>query len=851
MLEGPIAETPGSCESDDRLRAILILELLNRGLWPVWRAALHAPARAFGMLDHRAYLLSEIERRMTVEDARHLLPDFQELLERHAKKQGHDTPGLIDHALSLVRDQQHLSPGDVGILEGLVLQLLDVQSSFFHLYSIIERLKSVPTSRPRLYSFYAERALRGDSSGALCHRSIISDDWEWLEQKARGPWSDLPNVWQDVFLLAEGARGRGDINNSRWFGLLAEIELQSPGLVIGIEESRRKMEEEKKQWEERLGKEKTPEPEDHPLPDVVRQILGRADYSPDDRMRVLSSVCFYELQPPNITGTWEDLSEDLKAKVLSACREGLELGQPSPLLNGEGVSTATVLEGIAFERLIRTDGTSEWFTGDLILRWLPSAIKGLLSSGWTDMIRACWLISKTATAQVLKDTIASQSRRNPEPSKLWSIPTECWSEELIEALVELIGDEQLQAHARGDLLELLATLNFDQALPFAEIWAYEAVSGLPEDQLRQAGRNVLLCRKPEKVIDMIEQELNQRKSSCVDELYALSGGRHRLNADWGRWPAELLERFAIILFKVYPLDDLIEGGSVVHGMDIRMFMSGIIGALLKNPSPEFAAAVDRLMEIDRVFKQITLRERATSEAKHVISETASNAFGDPSALPLETARWLLDRADFRLIRSSDDLLDAILFALERVQREVGHDLPMLYGRSRRGRQQSRTESSSSPGREPLNEDALQAYLRRRLKDELSKVTGEVEVDFAREEQVGFRRRFDLKVTAPCQGTRQLAKVVVELKWSTNPETKTALIEQLGKKYLLQEQLSHGIYVVGWSGWWQPGHRCPKSYDQNELANLLFNQRDSFCTSGQLGNGLRIEPRVLDLSWNPS
>ena len=44
-----------------------------------------------------------------------------------------------------------------------------------------------------------------------------------------------------------------------------------------------------------------------------------------------------------------------------------------------------------------------------------------------------------------------------------------------------------------------------------------------------------------------------------------------------------------------------------------------------------------------------------------------------------------------------------------------------------------------------------------------------------------------------------ATVVVEVKWSTNPETKSALIDQLGQRYLLRERLTHGVFLVGCDG----------------------------------------------------
>jgi hypothetical protein len=95
-----------------------------------------------------------------------------------------------------------------------------------------------------------------------------------------------------------------------------------------------------------------------------------------------------------------------------------------------------------------------------------------------------------------------------------------------------------------------------------------------------------------------------------------------------------------------------------------------------------------------------------------------------------------------LIRTPDDLLDAVLEALREIDATAGHDLPMLY-----------SAPDGSGGRKHLREDALQAYLRRRLLDGLSRVADGVDVHIAREDVVARRQRLDLRVIAPRHGGR--------------------------------------------------------------------------------------------------
>jgi hypothetical protein len=106
---------------------------------------------------------------------------------------------------------------------------------------------------------------------------------------------------------------------------------------------------------------------------------------------------------------------------------------------------------------------------------------------------------------------------------------------------------------------------------------------------------------------------------------------------------------------------------------------------------------------------------------------------DPSALTVSDAVQLLDRAGFRLIRSADDHLDAVVEALREIGASAGQDLPMLYSAPDRQRGSARPNP-----RRHLEEDALQAYLRRTLLDELMRTAEGVEVHVVREDEVGDR-----------------------------------------------------------------------------------------------------------------
>jgi hypothetical protein len=311
------------------------------------------------------------------------------------------------------------------------------------------------------------------------------------------------------------------------------------------------------------------------------------------------------------------------------------------------------------------------------------------------------------------------------------------------------------------------------------------------------------------------------------------------------WPTELLESLGCLLLRVLPTaSDPDTAGRIVSitpTTQLRDTRGRVVYLLCERHTPESEAALERLSAIDAGVRNQVQSHCARAAARALVETLPEAPSSGSSAAPLEHAIRLLDKEEFRLVRSSDDLLEAVQAALEAINKEVAHDLSLLYGSPPR-RQRSRTKSSN---REHLKEDALQAYVRRRLADLMPRFVPFVKVEFVREPQMGRRRRLDLQVLAQCHQQETLAKVVIECKWSDHTGMKKSMVKQLAK-YLIDEQLTHGIYLVGWCGRWstsKPGDRRSRS----ALEVFLRKQRDE-SRRHPPGSGLRIEPVVIPLEW---
>jgi hypothetical protein len=193
---------------------------------------------------------------------------------------------------------------------------------------------------------------------------------------------------------------------------------------------------------------------------------------------------------------------------------------------------------------------------------------------------------------------------------------------------------------------------------------------------------------------------------------------------------------------------------------------------------------------------------------------------------------LLSRADTRLVRHDDDLLDAFISQLDVLQHELTHQLA------------SRDLWNLGPtGSTPKSEDDISDWIRRQLRLRLTPATIiDREIQVAREHQ-GIGTRIDLTVTTPTATQPPLsARVMAEAKLVTNKTLETAMQDQLVQRYLLPYGLQCGIYLVYWINPRQrPAGRRKGPAHRNRLMRKLEAQ------AAETGHGLRIVPYLLDIS----
>jgi hypothetical protein len=699
---------------------------------------------------------------------------------------------------------------------------------------ILSRLSQQAWVRQQFYE--AGMASPPEGSASSCWFVLRPEDWRWLYERYRQGWHARPLVYSDLYRLAYdgGARDTPD-----WEPLCELVRQADAGFPETFERARQYYADQAREQAER----EEAETAQVSLADEVLHLLGDSALSLLERMRLLAVVCWQrEFYETRVEGAWGDLSPGMRERVLAAIEAGLNVGPASPLPQAGRWTPGTYAEGLAFLRAIETRiPLSAWLTCEVVRRWLPTGIS-VFPHETPVLVENCAAVDRAGTVEAVIRVVAEDLRASAGgqvaapnvPLDLWQEPT------LRQAVAGWLTDQSIPAASRAELATLLAVVLPDVVRPTAALWAGTAGDSTEEVALWQAGRNVLLALAPEEAWPLIAPDVESRGLPALLELRALFAHGYSPRTDARGWSDIVLGCVAKALASNLPPlgpDEPRPGRS--HPVDeLRDVFDRILYLLAIRASSEAAEALAGIYPLIPGLDELVRNWQAQRRLEDLLGALPGAEFDDVSALSLGEAVRLLDSADYRLVRSFDDLLEAVCEALEIVSRDVGDDLAMLYGPQPRARGAARAH---------LHEDALQTYLRRRLLDLLTTrvLAADVQPGIYREDQVRHRQRLDLRVTAPLRGTQGLAQVVIEVKWSDNAETATALVEQLGQAYLLGEGLTHGVYVVGWCGQWRS--RRGVRTNRARLEAHLRRQADRLCRSAE-GQGLDIRPVVIDLVW---
>ena len=254
-----------------------------------------------------------------------------------------------------------------------------------------------------------------------------------------------------------------------------------------------------------------------------------------------------------------------------------------------------------------------------------------------------------------------------------------------------------------------------------------------------------------------------------------------------------LGELAAILIELFPpeTDPDLEGVHEVTPDDsartLRNRLISYLGGL------EDAEAVAALRELERRFgaRHSWLR-RPRSEAERALRLSRWSPF------PVDVISGVLGADTWRLVRSEDDVVDGIEYALEKyaaaLREDAGDSVEDLWNTAK--------GETPTPKAEEHVSSKLCAAVRAYFRDYAVAADREVEIhrrSVARDAGGEPGSEVDILVQVAGCGTlsSDAIRVPIEVKLSSNDEAKTAVREQLAGRYIPQLGASHGIYVVVW------------------------------------------------------
>lgn len=829
--------------------ANIIRGLLSHLVWGFREAYPYAPPGDQGIADASSVGEHELRERMTTEDARWLLADFD--WERQSHSDLRRTPGLrvyrryhgelsfALHAVELLLQQDRIDKNDWSLLHSIVLARDDGAMLHGLVENIVEKARADVQARRRLF----EAGLHRDPTGKRnwCWRwrwALTKDDADWLADLAERRGATSPWLWNDLLTRVQNP----DVDTATRERIRARVYRKIPELLPDFDRRLDESIKEQQRWQEKIAKlRKEQEQPQHYLKDLVQQILSTHDLTLKQRLQKLSWICFLgdRFRPNNVIGRFDELAPEMQQQILAKCSEALQSAEPTHIPDGNSYPGSIVYEAEAFATVIRRVADHELDTNQ-IRKWLPSTLVFSFPDK-SDVLARCIEADRAATEDVLTEIIRREIRsNNNESHNASNLPTDYWSDRFIQRALEIVQDETLPVPGRNSLLRVVAARAPKAADAVARQWL-DVSGGSPDDNRakRLAAVAALLYSHPATGVTELSKAVTDLGDDVVKQMDALGCRPGAETPALGSWPTEALEGLTLLLNQVLPVDhdppkQLGQAHWVGPRDELRRLRDMLPQMLFERGGSDAKAALDRLSSQLPAVRKWHAWAQANKDAVEFLKTKPVRA----GAVSWTDVVRLLDDARYRLIRSSADLQRVLIEQLNEFRTTVKKHLEMLY-----------CKHKGHPRRH-LHEEALQTYIHTRLSDCLpARVPKSTVVFLDRETQEASRRLFDIKVQAPTIEGRP-ATVVIEIKWSDHGQVSTSLRDQLGNSYLVPNGLTHGIYLVGWCepGRWKNDSGIDPPTDLGSLEawqEAFRRQADAFSAQHP---SISICPIVIDLRW---
>ena len=865
-------------EGDEKreLKADIILLLLKQEYWTCVEAFRHMPEPKPFYVDAAHVLVSRIEEAMSLDDARDIAISYlqgggvvpgagndQDESVSSGEVRGRRKVAL--RALSVLVKQEQHSPDDLGILRQALWGLGD-DIWRTECRGILSLFRGLRDERRRI----VEESLWGGRLDELDpvhpEHLLVEEDVQWLMAQCNEHGGAAGNR---AFSCLHTVAQREGISPDDREAVHLWLESEAADYVEKMRERRAELAALEKQHEEERSQAEEREARHRPISireAVQSELAHRPAGHRADGPR-LAWVCFVEddgLRPPDVSGRWSDLNEDEKKVVLDACADWVQTEKPMPASPGYTYSLRQIQEAALFGTLVQARPAIV-DVPDIAKHWLPSVLRLWDLPGLTFSSERVLAICAARQPEETQDAILVEIGRGATPPSNIPVlpsrlPEDTWGNEFCERVLGVIEASRYAPEARRSLLWTLTRRQPGIALAFARkhLKNQAGTEHAVDSVLYPAMVDTLLQTAPHDVLDLLDREAESSGLHFLESLHSLRSRRDWPNVtDMVRWPAENLGRLYVVLSRALGDEHPSEMQAGVRvgmrwGEAVDELRNRLPYILFDRDSEDSHQVLAALAQDDEHLSTWYEHMKSQREASGLLSsESEKGLVVTPADLGIpwrDVVEALLTESPYRPIQTSSDLLEVLVEELRSIGKDARQHLSCLYYSLTLD---ADTKGTKKTERHRQPEEALQAYLYCRLQDRLP---GRVlrpgtEIVMNREPLTNQNRRNDIKAEAPVVSGGRVT-VIVELKWSDNPEVKTALADQLGKKYLTEANLTHGIYFVAWCGKGSlPGVNSQKCDSRAELCRKWEEVFESQASDFQKAHGsIVIRPLVLNLEW---
>lgn len=822
---------PSSSEQRE-LKSIVVLSLLEQDIWSVRLSMLHAP-RSEEKAGVTSQLWHEIRSRMSIDDARLVIAEASK---QAVSNSDHLPSNVIERAVTLVVGQPNPSQADYVLIQPLFFQGRDIEFTISDPMYVWNWYARDQAARRAVFRAGLTDAC-GDLQGAnrnMWRRILQPDDLIWLENIAAEHANSAPWILENLLALAYcvGVERRDRLRVRKW------VKKVAPDRIDTFDQSRRETQRTITQINrQREARKRKQESNSYTLDALVRDRLSAPRTSRYQTLLDLSWFCFANehFRPSNMTGDWDSLNPEVRESVIERCKDGLLRCRPTPIPLENSYPASIIFEGLAFRAVAQAN--NDFVNASLIRKWLPAALM-VIDSNFAALLDLCARQDRTATEDVLLGAIERDLRKNEmHATTAYRIPSQNWSKRLSLRVAKLLQETKFEAAPRSALIRGFARHAPADAAKAGARWLSETKPGSQSLPRKIAAIDVMIRHSPADALAALKTIAQAQGKDVFLQLESLKNDPGSPHVKFDEWSSGCLEDLSELLHRYFPSEsDINEPIGQVYSpqadRDLRRIRDYTISVLFTRGGTGDQASLERLANRYTSIRTWYNQKQAEVGAGNVLNQISPrnpDRLEAAEFIPLDQALKLLDVDTYRVVRSSDDLQRVLLGELDAIMVTARKHLSMLYESPKKGQRRKR-----------LYEDALQAYLHCRLEDRLpnrvlEKGTTIVFVD--REPLATQNQRTDIKVQAPTVDGRS-AIVIIEVKWSDNPDVNTSLESQLGSDYLLSQGLTHGIYFVG----------CLSSSNQlRELQNELSHRLRRF---SEMHPSIKMDVYYADLAFRP-